>query len=296
MQLRRASLSAIPVVLLLCQTQGMAQETAPPATAAAPAPIRPVLDAPNRSIRLDPLGVSVAIPANMAIQQFDAHEDFMSISGDFGQYNFRSFDVRFSSGGTMQNCEAWFASSKGMSGKLKEPRKGAEFYDSRWHPKYYESKDGNLTLCMDRPGGFLFAETWSVKGKPVEPMKQFTTNLADAFLPRTTEAIVAEAIAAAKPAPKSSIDVTGLFPEVYGKAYVGCEIEGRPAQCQFRQTFRDWHLACVNGDYAGCKAIGNLTWTSKEYRTSAMYYLRACELGDPDSCKKSKEADKRDRP
>jgi len=271
-------------------TPAVVQETAPPAAAAAPAAITPVLDAPNRSIRLNPLGVSVAIPSNMAIREFNASDNFMGITGEFGQSNTRSFDVRFSSGGTTQNCEAWFASSQSMSGRLKEPSKGAEFYDSRWYGRYYENKDGWITLCMDRPGGFLFAETTPVKGKPVEPMKEFTTNLADAFLPRSTQAIIAEAIAAAAAQRTSHIDVTWEYPGSVRTSRFNCNELGRAAACQAVEIFEIIHRQCIDNNGAVCSAIGDRAFKEKDYATARTYYLRACDLGEEDACKKADKA------
>ena len=143
---------------------------APAAAAATPlAAIKPVLDAASRSIRLDPLGVSVAIPDQFAVRTFNAYDDFMGIAGESPQIANMSMDIRFVTGGSPPNCEAWYAGSELMSKKLKAPKKGAEFYDSRWYPKYYENKSGWVTLCMDRPGGFLFVESTPPGERSAEP-------------------------------------------------------------------------------------------------------------------------------
>lgn len=283
-----------PAQVAAVQKPPVPAAAAPPATA-----IDASLDSGSRSIRLAPLGVSVAIPDDMAISRFNASKDAFSLSGDFKPSGLMSIDVRFVSGGPAPDCAAWFAASDSMKSRLKTQKKGAEFYDSRWHPKYYENKSRWVTLCMDRPGGFVFVETVPIGATAVQPMRHFTANVADALLPQTVQTSVAAQAPA--PTPISYINISNELPVFFGRAVIACEVEQRQAQCAARDQFQQWRALCQNrndyntGDASACRAIGKVTRIYEEFGIAAKYFQRACDLGEAAACKEAKDSERKGR-
>jgi len=281
---------AAAVLLCLATTPATAQDAA--AAAPASGPIKSVLDKSSRSIRFDPLGVSVRIPDNISVQNFSSQDDYFSLDGDFGgPYTWTAIDVRFHSTADAPNCEASFA---GRSSMLKTPKKGAEFYDSRWYPKYYETKDKQVTMCMDRPGGYIRVETTIMKQNALGAMKQLTANIADAFLPESVQAAAAESAPA--PAP-TLVSIDDLYPDNVLAASEYCSM-GYDMQCQFIASFQPIYEGCRGGNVKFCKQIGKWAADSKkkeDYFVAATYYRRACQLGDTASCKLADKFQKLDR-
>lgn len=289
MHSRRSAWAGASAAILLCQFIG----TALGQDAAAPAPIKAVLDTNSRSIRFDPLGISVRIPDDIAVQSFSSQDDSFSLNGDFGgPYTWINIDARFINDAAMPNCEASFANS---ASKLKTPKKGAEFYDPRWYPKYYESKDKSVTLCLDRPGGYIRLETSVIKDGAFGAMKRLTANMADAFQPESVQAAAAEPPASA-PAP-ALVPIDNLYPDNVLAAADYCSM-GYQMQCEFVASFEPIYNGCQGGNVNFCKQIAKWAADSKkkeDYFVAATYYRRSCQLGDTASCKLADKFQKLDR-
>jgi hypothetical protein len=262
-----------------------AQDATPPAAPAAPGPVNAVLDSGTRIIRLDALGAQAAIPKSIAIGEFRSFPNAFSLSGDFGgASNVMRLIVNFVDGTA---CASWTSGSPGYDSRWVTAEQGTAPFDSRWHPKYQQHSSGKIVFCMDRPGGAISVETTPMNAKAAQPIREFTSNLADAFVPRPADASATVAEAAA--GPHSWIDISGDIPTFITMAGIYCD-EGRQVQCEAKANYLNWHRQCQEGNAALCSMIGRMSATNEEYAISAKFYSRACELGDSDACKKAKQS------
>lgn len=282
----RVVLAGMPAAVLSCLPIGsaLAQDPTPAAAPAVAVPINAVLDVGSRSIRLDPLGASVRIPDSIAISHFANHGNAFGFSGDFGgAYNFMGLQISFAA---RETCTQWSEQKPYKGSKFVTPKKGEEFYDSRWHPKYKLGSGKWMYMCMDRPDGTIMVELSPMKPAAPRAIQEFTSNLADAFVPRPTQTVAAAVVA---PVRTSSIDISDDVPNFVVMTGVWCD-EGRQVQCDAHRTFLGYHTQCREGSASACSFFGRMSANSGEYEISAKFYSRACELGDPDACKMAKQS------
>ncbi len=245
-----------------------------------PAEIKPVLEAGTRTIRLDPIGIRIRIPDDVAVREFTPYSNSVSIASEVSGDHDMNLEIGFGP----SSCTDWYNSKvqlkSGKPGKLKT---GTPMYDARWYPTYFDRK-GWIYVCLDRPGGSVYIESTPLRNLPVEPFLHVTANIADAFLPDSVKA----ASAAAPAAPTSAVSVDNLYPHFIEPSALRCRTEGSASACQAVQTFEAVHKMCSDGRASACFGIANQAAIFGEEQTAKTYYQRSCDLGETTACKKSK--------
>lgn len=273
MRLYRSHKSCFPFVLLIA-AYGVV-----PSTDASNAPITASLDAANRSVWLEPIGISIRIPDNMAVDGFYARPDFMNIVAILRPTGFLPLEIYFQPSA----CSEWFASSaKNKRKKTQKP--GAGLFDERWNQTWLASDEWNY-FCLDRPdsGSIRIDTSAPLEKLPREPFYRFTANMADAFQVQGSGAGGTSAVA-----PATATDVSGIAPGFAANMANLCSNGDQP-QCQALATYRSYHQSCIDGGRGQCSAAGAFSESAEDFETAALYFQRSCDLGNADACQKAKK-------
>jgi hypothetical protein len=243
------------------------------------APINASLDTANRSVRLEPIGISIKLPDDMAVNNFNVRPDFMEIVALLRPSGFLPLEIYFQP----PACSEWIASSaKNLKKKTQKP--GTKLFDERWSQTWLASDDWKY-FCLDRPGGgSVRIDTSAPLEKfPRQPFYQFTANVADAFQVPAGGAAAAPAMT-----PAAATDVSGVTPKFADGMAALCN-SGNQLQCQALSQYRSLHQSCVDGGWGQCNAAGAMCEQDKDFQCAASYYQRSCDLGNSDACEKAKK-------
>jgi hypothetical protein len=294
MQSHRFRIVHALVIALACQFASTAFAQEPPAAAAA-APVQATisLDAANRSLRLEPRGLSIRFPDGMAVSDFSGFGERASLMAKAPGGLTVFMDLAVILRGTPLDCASWDANIN--KDKRKPSDKGGPNFDPRWVGNAPDKND--LNVCLVVPGGVVTIEGQEIDKAMKQPFVQFTANIADAFLPQTAETGVAAAAAVAAPPAPALASVDNLYPDNVLAASDYCSM-GYQMQCEFVASFEPIYQGCRNDNVKFCKQIGKWAADSKkkeDYFVAATYYRRACQLGDTASCKLADKFQKLDR-
>lgn len=254
---------------------------APPAAAPAAGSVSVTvsLDAPNRSLRVQPMNLTIRLPDAIAVESFSApHPNWASLIARLGGGLLFFIDLHFVLDGKPGNCDSWDArvnkTRRGPSDK------GGPSFDPRWVG--YLSNTDKINTCLAVPGGTVTIEGSELDKMQKGPFVQLTASIADAFLPATAQARTA----AAAPAPPALISIDDVYPESIISAAEFCNM-GYELQCMAVEAFRPVQNNCRNGFAKSCAGIAKMALDSKDkdYLTASIYYRRACQIGDTSSCK-----------
>lgn len=273
MHLFRSHKSCFPLVVLIA-AGGIV-----PVSGASNAPINASLDAANRSVQLEPIGVSIRIPDNMAVNDFFARPDFFNIVALLRPSGFLPLEIYFQP----DACSEWIAaSSKNKKKRTQKP--GTRLFDERWNQTWLVSDDWKH-FCLDRPGGGSIRIDTSapLEKLPGEPFYRFTANMADAFQVQSGGGGVTAAVALA-----AATDVSGITPGFAANMADLCS-HGNQSQCEALSRYRSFHQSCVDGGWGQCSAAGDLSESAGDRETAVLYYQRSCDLGNADACQKARK-------
>lgn len=284
-----SSLAAV----LACQIAAPAFAQDAPAAAAAPAQARISLDAANRSLRLEPMGISIRLPDDMAVSTFDTYGERASLiaKAPGGLSVFMDLAVIFRA--TPPTCDGWDANVN--KDRRKPSDKGNPSFDSRWVG--YAPDKNDLNVCLVVPGGVFTIEGSEFNPPMKQPFVQFTANIANALLPQSAQASAATPAAPEAPPAPALVSIDNLYPDNVLAASDYCS-RGYEMQCEFVSAFQPIYQGCQGSMVKFCKQIAKWAADSKkkeDYFVAATYYRRACQLGDTASCKLADKFQKLDR-
>jgi len=249
------------------------------APAAAASPLQFSVDATKRQIRIDPIGVVIRLTQFVAVKELEKAGDRsvnLDMRGGQGIVTLRPLRL------AVESCQQWDAR---LSNKRKQDPK-RPFLDERWFPTFIGGVKGGVfgvSFCLDWKGGAVEVQTnvfdTDLKGPDGALLSEVATILADAFLPET-----------AKPAPKMT-SVEGVYPRKLRPYAESCKAGSANASlnCSVLEAWSSLQKTCANGNDAACVSIASAAVKEKDYDVAAVYYQRACELGDKKSCGRAEE-------
>ena len=240
----------------------------------------------RRGLSFNPPGRVLAFPAGIMVKHLEGSAGYAQVGYEVSG---RSYYVELSF--PNYNCDEWKQKfpANGDHGKSKSNilAAGTRLYDPRWSSTYFTTNNGGRVFtCLDRPGGAVRAELTTLGGWPEETVYQLTSGIADLFRPET---IAAKAPAPTQPPAPSGTSVQNVYPQSVVSAAERCKSGQSQVACQAVQMFSQLQGQCIGGSSRSCSGIADLAASMRDARAAAIYYQRACELGDSGSCKKAAE-------